>query len=339
MYDQVQLYSPQQPQIVYVPAQPYPAPQWYPPPNGPSASNVTGVPNALHSPRGAVGPMGGVGPGQWGNGNYYYDGPGTATLRVAYNRTGNGVYEEHSLAMTSAERELEGLGEVIRDFGRQMTEATMRVRKQVQGDVKRGTVVKPLRTMKGLRSVAATDERLPVTIPKDPKTALELVHQLVTMLSSKLVPTIAYERQGSITYVLKMVDTYIRNIRSFFTGDVVEQEDEEEREKEEKAMGLAYSLRCVEYALVGIPSSFDANDHSAVTDKIRTRCNEIIARIGNASESSPRRGMTRDDTRRDTYYDHGNKGSKHDFGQKKAQLQGKLNEAASVSVSGRSGET
>jgi hypothetical protein len=323
MYDQVQLYSPQQPQIVYVPAQPYPAPQWYPPgPQGPQSPPGMQGPNATHSPRGPwpvpIAPQG-PDPGSWVNRSHYYDNLGTATLRVAYNRTGNGNYEEHSLAMTSAERELEGLGEVIRDFGRQMTEATMRVRKQVQGDVKRGTVVKPLRTMTGLRSVAATDERLPVTIPKNPKTALELVHQLVTMLSSKLVPTIAYERQGSITYVLKMVDTYIRNIRSFFTGDVVEQEDDEAKQKDdEKAMGLAYSLQCVESALVGIPSILDQGDHHRdVTDKIRTRCNEIIARIETASESQEQRRASR---RSDAF----------GFGQKKVQPS-KSNERASVS--------
>ena len=332
MYDQVQLYSPQQPQIVYVPAQPA-YPQWYPGPHGAQGPPVMQGPTAPHSPRGP-------GPGPWANGSYYYDNPGTAThVRVAYSRNGN--YAEQALAMTSAESELEELGEVIRDFGRQMTEATMRVRRQNQGNVKSPvTVVKPLRKMKGIRSVAATDEKLPVMTPRDPKTALELVQKLVTMLSSKLVPTIAYERQGSITYVLKMVDTYIRSIRSFFTGDVVEQEDEEDQHQDETTRSLTYSLQCVEAALVGIPSSIENDAHKQAAEKIRNRCNEIVMRIDSAEgshhEAQFESQVAIGTGTREPLLRHGgrqNTGYSQLFGQKK-ESSSKLNEKASVSSLG-----
>lgn len=286
MYDQV-LYSPQQQQqqVVYLPA-----PQGQgPAPQGPSpyGNGHYAPPQYYGPPMSPMGPMGHMGPmGPMNMQPHYYDPrPRGSQTYVAVHRNDGSEYAERQVSMTSAEDELAGLSAVIKDFGKQMSEATLKVRRQNQSQTQsRAAMILPFRKMEGPRSTAATNEKLHVMVPKKPGNALDLVQRLVGMLSSKLVPTIAYERQGSITYVLSMIETYIRHIRSLLTGEVVEREEEEE-EDDETTRSLTYALRCVEAAAISIPSSIGENDaHMQMARKIEARCDEIRGKIENASQ-------------------------------------------------------
>jgi hypothetical protein len=328
----IQLYSPQQPQIVYVPAQPYPAPGPYG--NQDPYGRYTHPHPHQHPPQ--------YQPVQYAQ-QHQIPGPGTFT-HVAVHR--NGEQLERTTAKTIADAEIEMLGLVLRDFGAQMRDATMKVRKQLQSEMKqRPVTVAPLRRMEGPRATAATDGKLSVTRPTNQFKTLELVQRLITLLSSKLVPTITQERQLCLSYVLSMIETYIGQVGSLVTGNFVEDAEPSEYDDDE-LRSLKHALSGVDAAEVSIPSTIDSH-HDDLADKIEKRCKAILERIRSAREGEPsqRTGHTR---RHDTQGS-GNSTSAEQpqpmllrtsrFGQKKAQLQGKLNEAASVSVSGRSGET
>lgn len=273
----IQLYSPQQPQIVYVPAQPYPAP-------GPYGSNdpYGRYPHPhQHPPQ--------YQPVQYAH-QHQFPGPGTFT-HVAVHR--NGEQLERTTATTIADAEIEMLGLVLRDFGAQMKDATMKVRKQLQSKMEpRPVTVAPLRRMEGPRATAATDGKLRVTRPENQIKTLELVQRLITLLSSKLVPTITQERQLCLSYVLSMIETYIGQVGSLVTGNFVA-DDGPSDDEDEELRSLKHALGGVEAAEISIPSTIDS--YHDLAQKIETRCEAILERIKIARQGaqSQRTGYTR----------------------------------------------
>ncbi len=150
---------------------------------------------------------------------------------------GNGIFATgNNIAMVMPNDQLDGadederkLREVLGDASDQIREAKRVVTKSMMRNHKHRSVQVQL-----LKKLGATAiESIPFTKPKNAYEALQSVSLLISNVSSKLVPEMK-QRQKHIVYVMRIMETYVRSMLSFFTKKdrVDEDETDEARSKD-----------------------------------------------------------------------------------------------------------
>lgn len=149
---------------------------------------------------------------------------------------GNGIVTGNNIAMLMPNDHLDGadederkLREVLGDASDQIREAKRVVTKSMMRNHKHRSVQVQL-----LKKLGATAiESIPFTKPKNAYEALQSVSLLISNVSSKLVPEMK-QRQKHIVYVMRIMETYVRSMLSFFTKKdrADEDEDDEARSKD-----------------------------------------------------------------------------------------------------------
>jgi hypothetical protein len=132
----------------------------------------------------------------------------------------NIVANDHLDGADEDERKLK---DVLGDASDQIREAKRVVTKSMMRNHKHRSVQVQL-----LKKLGATAiESIPFTKPKNAYEALQSVSLLISNVSSKLVPEMK-QRQKHIVYVMRIMETYVRSMLSFFTKKDRDGEDEDE---------------------------------------------------------------------------------------------------------------
>jgi hypothetical protein len=123
--------------------------------------------------------------------------------------------------LDGADEDERKLREVLGDASDQIREAKRVVTKSMMRNHKHRSVQVQL-----LKKLGATAiESIPFTKPKNAYEALQSVSLLISNVSSKLVPEMK-QRQKHIVYVMRIMETYVRSMLSFFTKKDRADEDE-----------------------------------------------------------------------------------------------------------------
>ena len=147
---------------------------------------------------------------------------------------GHGIFASgNNIAMLMPNDHLDGadederkLREVLNDASDQIREAKRVVTKSMMRNHKHRSVQVQL-----LKKLGATAiESIPFTKPKNAYEALQSVSLLISNVSSKLVPEMK-QRQKHIVYVMRIMETYVRSMLSFFTKKDRADEDEDEKDE------------------------------------------------------------------------------------------------------------
>ena len=151
---------------------------------------------------------------------------------------GNGIVTGNNIAMLMPNDHLDGadederkLREVLGDASDQIREAKRVVTKSMMRNHKHRSVQVQL-----LKKLGATAiESIPFTKPKNAYEALQSVSLLISNVSSKLVPEMK-QRQKHIVYVMRIMETYVRSMLSFFTKKDRAEEDENDEARSKDAI-------------------------------------------------------------------------------------------------------
>jgi hypothetical protein len=123
------------------------------------------------------------------------------------------------------------LRDVLNDASDQIREAKRVVTKSMMRNHKHRSVQVQL-----LKKLGATAiESIPFTKPKNAYEALQSVSLLISNVSSKLVPEMK-QRQKHIVYVMRIMETYVRSMLSFFTKKDRADEDETDEVRSKDAI-------------------------------------------------------------------------------------------------------
>ena len=140
----------------------------------------------------------------------------------------NIVASDHQDGADEDERKLR---EVLNDASDQIREAKRVVTKSMMRNHKHRSVQVQL-----LKKLGATAiESIPFTKPKNAYEALQSVSLLISNVSSKLVPEMK-QRQKHIVYVMRIMETYVRSMLSFFTKKDRDDEDENDETRSKNAI-------------------------------------------------------------------------------------------------------
>ena len=133
--------------------------------------------------------------------------------------------------LDGADEDERKLREVLGDASDQIREAKRVVTKSMMRNHKQRSVQVQL-----LKKLGATAiESIPFTKPKNAYEALESVSLLISNVSSKLVPEMK-QRQKHIVYVMRIMETYVRSMLSFFTKKDRADEDETDEARSKDAI-------------------------------------------------------------------------------------------------------
>jgi hypothetical protein len=133
--------------------------------------------------------------------------------------------------LDGADEDERKLREVLGDASDQIREAKRVVTKSMMRNHKHRSVQVQL-----LKKLGATAiESIPFTKPKNAYEALQSVSLLISNVSSKLVPEMK-QRQKHIVYVMRIMETYVRSMLSFFTKKDRDDEDENDETKSKNAI-------------------------------------------------------------------------------------------------------
>jgi hypothetical protein len=152
---------------------------------------------------------------------------------------GNGILATgNNIAMMMPNDHLDGadederkLKDVLNDASDQIREAKRVVTKSMMRNHKHRSVQVQL-----LKKLGATAiESIPFTKPKNAYEALQSVSLLISNVSSKLVPEMK-QRQKHIVYVMRIMETYVRSMLSFFTKKDRADEDENDEARSKDAI-------------------------------------------------------------------------------------------------------
>jgi hypothetical protein len=133
--------------------------------------------------------------------------------------------------LDGADEDERKLREVLNDASDQIREAKRVVTKSMMRNHKHRSVQVQL-----LKKLGATAiESIPFTKPKNAYEALQSVSLLISNVSSKLVPEMK-QRQKHIVYVMRIMETYVRSMLSFFTKKDRADEDENDETKSKDAI-------------------------------------------------------------------------------------------------------
>jgi hypothetical protein len=140
----------------------------------------------------------------------------------------NIVANDHLDGADEDERKLK---DVLNDASDQIREAKRVVTKSMMRNHKHRSVQVQL-----LKKLGATAiESIPFTKPKNAYEALQSVSLLISNVSSKLVPEMK-QRQKHIVYVMRIMETYVRSMLSFFTKKDRAEEDETDATRSKDAI-------------------------------------------------------------------------------------------------------
>lgn len=178
---------------------------------------------------------------------------------------GNGIVTGNNIAMLMPNDHLDGadederkLREVLNDASDQIREAKRVVTKSMMRNHKHRSVQVQL-----LKKLGATAiESIPFTKPKNAYEALQSVSLLISNVSSKLVPEMK-QRQKHIVYVMRIMETYVRSMLSFFTKK--DRDDEDENDDARSKHAIDRILIKLQEAEAWIPPSL-TNDPKEDTD-------------------------------------------------------------------------
>jgi hypothetical protein len=173
--------------------------------------------------------------------------------------TGNNIAmlmpNDHQDGADEDERKLK---EVLNDASDQIREAKRVVTKSMMRSHKHRSVQVQL-----LKKLGATAiESIPFTKPKNAYEALLSVSLLISNVSSKLVPEMK-QRQKHIVYVMRIMETYVRSMLSFFTKK--DRDDEDEYDEARSKHAIERILVKLQEAEVWIPPSL-TNSQKEDTD-------------------------------------------------------------------------
>jgi hypothetical protein len=133
--------------------------------------------------------------------------------------------------LDGADEDERKLREVLGDASDQIREAKRVVTKSMMRNHKHRSVQVQL-----LKKLGATAiESIPFTKPKNAYEALQSVSLLISNVSSKLVPEMK-QRQKHIVYVMRIMETYVRSMLSFFTKKDRADEDETDEARSKHAI-------------------------------------------------------------------------------------------------------
>ena len=133
--------------------------------------------------------------------------------------------------LDGADEDERKLREVLGDASDQIREAKRVVTKSMMRNHKHRSVQVQL-----LKKLGATAiESIPFTKPKNAYEALQSVSLLISNVSSKLVPEMK-QRQKHIVYVMRIMETYVRSMLSFFTKKDRAEEDETDATRSKDAI-------------------------------------------------------------------------------------------------------
>jgi hypothetical protein len=186
----------------------------------------------------------------------------------------NIVANDHLDGADEDERKLK---DVLGDASDQIREAKRVVTKSMMRNHKHRSVQVQL-----LKKLGATAiESIPFTKPKNAYEALQSVSLLISNVSSKLVPEMK-QRQKHIVYVMRIMETYVRSMLSFFTKKDRADEDEDENDDARSKHAIDRILIKLQEADTWIPPSLTKDqkeDMKENMDRIIHLCETIKGAI------------------------------------------------------------
>jgi hypothetical protein len=180
--------------------------------------------------------------------------------------------------LDGADEDERKLREVLGDASDQIREAKRVVTKSMMRNHKHRSVQVQL-----LKKLGATAiESIPFTKPKNAYEALQSVSLLISNVSSKLVPEMK-QRQKHIVYVMRIMETYVRSMLSFFTKK--DRADEDENDETRSKDAIERILIKLQEAEAWIPPSLtqaqkEDTDTKENMDRITRLCDKINKSIG-----------------------------------------------------------
>jgi hypothetical protein len=182
--------------------------------------------------------------------------------------------------LDGADEDERKLREVLGDASDQIREAKRVVTKSMMRNHKHRSVQVQL-----LKKLGATAiESIPFTKPKNAYEALQSVSLLISNVSSKLVPEMK-QRQKHIVYVMRIMETYVRSMLSFFTKKDRADEDEDEKDEARSKHAIERILIKLQEAEAWTPPSLTNDqkqdaDMKENMDRIIHLCETIKGAIG-----------------------------------------------------------